>query len=220
MNSESPSPMTLLFTFKFIFMVLLVEILRHLLSTAKKQSTLTMSVSQAIRFRHLINQLSIQEKQTLILQLLNKPNDIITKSLFYCCIHSDNHNDATNVNDMISKIIRKRDKVPIDPPQFKLDMIPKALIGHIASFSNQSDYANLSIANRSVFLGCNSPNMLQKLQLHQEHQCSNIKLDLYPSIKYFEFSLQQFDEFRISTPTALPLFNQLNEFIDGNLIDL
>ena len=177
-----------------------------------------MSANEAIRFRYLTNQLSKQEKQSLIFQLLNKPHDIITKALFQFFIN--NQTEAQNVNSLISKIIRKREKVQVDPPQFKLDMIPKALIGHIASFTNQSDYANLSNTNRSVYLGCNTPNMLQTLHLHKDYQYSSIKLESYPSIKYFEFGLKHFHKFRISSTTQ-PLFNQLNELsISGKHADV
>ena len=41
-----------------------------------------MSVVEAVRFKSLSNQLSKNEKQKFILKLLNKPNDIITESLF------------------------------------------------------------------------------------------------------------------------------------------
>ena len=66
-----------------------------------------MFVSEVVRFNYL-NQLSKQEKQALILKLLNNPNDIITKSLFKH--FSDNQKHAKNVNHMISKIIRKETK--------------------------------------------------------------------------------------------------------------
>ena len=167
-----------------------------------------MSVKEAVRFSYLSNQLSKSEQQIFILQLLNKPNNVITKSLTKYFI--DNLNDAESANHIISAIIRKREDITFEPQQFKLDTIPQQLIGHIASFADQYSYTKLSIASRSVYLGCNSPNMLQRLYLYQDNHWKNIKLTLYPSTKCIAFLLDKFDTLS-SSATTTPIFNQLNE---------
>ena len=169
-----------------------------------------MSTKEAIRFKYLHNQLSTSEKQQFMLQLIDQQNDIATRALFKYFIW--NHNEAENVNNMISTIIRKREKIPNEEQQFKLDMIPKPLIGHIASFSYQSDYANLcrSRTNRNIYLGCNTPNMLQHLELYQKHQCLNIKPKFYPSIKHLTYVVNNWMlHGRLLSRRSQPIFNQL-----------
>ena len=194
-----------------------------------------MSVLEAVRFRYLANQLSKSEKLDCIIQLINEPDEIITTALFKHFVY--NETDAKNVNDMISTIIRKRDEILDEPQEHKLDMIPSPLIAHIGSFLNQWDYIDLSKSNRSIYLGCNEPNMMQQLRLYDDHECSNIKLKLYPSIKYFHLELQHFN--KLSPPTTSKcIFNQLDglklcgdednivnnetleQFIDNNFFNL
>ena len=167
----------------------------------------SMTTKKAVRFNNLLNQLSESEKQIFISQLLvlNKSNSIIAKALTQCFIYLPNQ--APNVNNIISTIIRNREKIPIETQQYKLDMIPKALIGHISSFAVQRDFSNLSIINRSVYLGCNEPNMLHKLWLSRNEQYLNIKLELYPSVKYLGFGLEEFNQLLSKSPQ--PIFNRL-----------
>ena len=50
--------------------------------------------------------------------------------------------------------------------------------------------------------------MLQHLELYRDHQCSNIKLELYPSLKNLELEFQHFN--KLSLPSTSVLFNQLD----------
>ena len=190
--------------------------------------------AEAVRFRYLSNQLSKPEKQQFTTQLLSlsESNNLITKALFSHFIQHPN--EATTVNNIISTIIRKREKIDDEPPpQHRLDTIPKALIGHIASFTLQREYTRLSVANRSIYLGCNTPNMLQRLKLYQGHRCLNVKLQLYQSIRYFGFRLEHFHKLSLSSITA-HIFKHLdgirisgkngnnkifNQFLENNFID-
>ena len=55
----------------------------------------------------------------------------------------------------------------------------KELLGIIASYLSQWDYADFSICNRKLYLSCNTPNLLQTLYLYSLNSCVEIKLKLY-----------------------------------------
>ena len=64
------------------------------------------SVKEAVRFNHLLNQLSDMEKQQLIAQLSSRSNDITKLFTNLLCNYFMNHpNDAPDANEIISTII-------------------------------------------------------------------------------------------------------------------
>ena len=77
-----------------------------------------------------------------------------------------------------------------------MDDLPPPLIGHIACNLSQTDYINLSKCNRSTYVGCNTPNMLQKLDLLHSNvdDYSTIKLSNYPQIKRLYIKLPKFPQ--------------------------
>ena len=175
-----------------------------------------MSVKEAVRFKYLVHQLSKNEMQNLMIKLLNEQSNIISASLFQYFVN--HQNIAANVNNIISDTIRQRDEnkkispthqnQPIIESIHKLDQIPKPLIGHISSFLDQWDYFDLSITNSSIYLGCNTPNMLQELKLYDIDNFTNIYLPIYSSIKRLEIEMQHFHQ--TSSISHQPLFNELN----------
>ena len=48
-----------------------------------------------------------------------------------------------------------------------MELLPSAIIGEIASYLNQKNYASLSKTNRSVYIGCSEPVTLRKLNLNK-----------------------------------------------------
>ena len=81
-------------------------------------------------------------KQALISHLLNKQDKIIIKSLFKHFVQDAI--DAKHVNEMIAKIIRKREKIiHQEPIQHRLDTIPEVSIAYIGSFLDPHNYNNL-----------------------------------------------------------------------------
>ncbi len=79
----------------------------------------------------------------------------------------------------------------------KLDSIPKSLIGVIASFLNQKNYINFSKCNRYIYLGCNTPNLMQELNLYEIN--ASVNLCLYPSIKHFKLNFNKVSKLMINT---------------------
>eukprot|EP01084_Bolivina_argentea_P081342 147302_1 len=126
-----------------------------------------MSVCKAIQFRHLSSQLTEFETKHFLTKVINNHSDTINKALFLFCIKSSNNEDVDTFNNLLTKIIRSRKKKPktITTQNIKLHTLPKQLIGVISSFLNQYDYINFSKSNRFIFIGCNTPNLLQELNL-------------------------------------------------------
>eukprot|EP01083_Nonionella_stella_P172328 591068_1 len=146
-----------------------------------------MSLSKAIQFRHLIAQLTQQEHIQFVSNLLNTHNDIILTSLFEYLAQSHRIHQANAFNESLTDIIqsRKEKPKPIPTTNVTLSQFPRAIIGHLASFLNQSDYNHFGMSNRFIYLGCNSPNMLQELDLSpfDVAQYSSINLSSFPSVK-------------------------------------
>ena len=90
-----------------------------------------MALRDAIKFKYLIDQLTKQELNGFLVQLLNQSKDTIITALFEH--FANNTSKAQHFNDKISTIIRKRKpksklmEVPI--AKNKLDTIPTTLIG-------------------------------------------------------------------------------------------
>ena len=67
-------------------------------------------------------------------------------------------------NKIISTIIRSRETDTHHEEENKrLDRLPKRIIGVCASYLDQMSYAALEATNRSCYLGCNDPNMLNEV---------------------------------------------------------
>eukprot|EP01084_Bolivina_argentea_P081343 147303_1 len=127
-----------------------------------------MTLCKAIQFRHLLSQLTTIETKQFINQLTHdSSNNIINNALFQFCKKSSNNEQTDTINNLLTKIIRSRKKKPktITTQNIKLHTLPKQLIGVISSFLNQYDYINFSKSNRFIFIGCNTPNLLQELNL-------------------------------------------------------
>ena len=112
-----------------------------------------------------------------------------------------------NINDVLSKIIASRKKKPntdSTKSNLKIDRIPNQLIGAIASYMQQKDYINFSKSNRSVYLGCNTPNLMQELDLLNVSDYSSINLSSYRFVKVFRFQLYLFNAFEFNQKNVLP----------------
>eukprot|EP01083_Nonionella_stella_P315670 1140917_1 len=146
-----------------------------------------MSLSKAIQFRHLTAQLTQQEHIQFLSNLLDTHTDIILTSLFEYLAQSHRIHQANAFNESLTDIIqsRKEKPKPIPTTNVTLSQFPRAIIGHLASFLNQSDYNHFGMSNRFIYLGCNSPNMLQELDLSpfDVAQYSSINLSSFPSVK-------------------------------------
>eukprot|EP01084_Bolivina_argentea_P127162 224950_1 len=170
-----------------------------------------MQLNKAIKFRYLSAQLTVTEHRHFIHKLLDYNTNIINSALFYQILNQsiNNSTQSDHINTLVSNIIlsRKKKSKPHTTQTIKLDLIPKSLIGVTASFLEQSDYINFSKSNRIIFIGCNSPNLLQQLDLRKIRNYNSINLSSFPSTKKLSFHLKKFDQF----PHAytLPAINEL-----------
>eukprot|EP01083_Nonionella_stella_P079257 217299_1 len=176
-----------------------------------------MALCKAISFRFLDAQLTKPERNHFLFKLQDINANIIGNALFHYIMHlsPNNLSDADNMNDLMSNIIlsrkkeqNKNDVVFANSSQIKLDRIPKRLVGEISSFLHSLDYINLSKTNRFMYMGCNSPNKLQELQLTNIFHYSGINLQLYPSIRHLALNLQRFNQL-MPQITRVPVLNEL-----------
>ena len=69
-----------------------------------------------------------------------------------------------SVINIINKIIRTRAK-PISNSVCEIDSLPSSLIGEITSCLHQQEHIRFSKSNRTIYIGCNSPNTMKTLNL-------------------------------------------------------
>eukprot|EP01083_Nonionella_stella_P161150 527481_1 len=143
-----------------------------------------MSLKQAVAFRDLISQLTHDECVGFLSKLVHSQMDMIVTSLFDHFAKTNHATQVNAVNQSLSDIIesRKPKLKTISTANMSLSQLPTAIIGHTASFLTQRNYFDLSASNRSIYLGCYSPNLLHELQL-SELDYSSINLQLFPSVK-------------------------------------
>ena len=138
-------------------------------------------LTQAVEFRSLAAQLTDQEVQTFITNLAQSDPELIIQSLFSGFIHQTNRsNDPQNdrCNDMISNIIQSRDDKSAKQDDIKFNTLPRRLVGRCASYLDHKSYSALSVCNRSAFLGCTTPIMVEELDLHYQSDSDYKQLDL------------------------------------------
>ena len=171
-------------------------------------------LAKAIQFRSLLDQLSKSEFLRLMGTIFDEHRTgLFGSALFNHFVQSANHHnvhDLDYLNSTISTIIRSRKSKPkkIATDNANLDKMPKAIIGHIASWLQQSDYSHFEQANRSIFIGCNAPNMLKALDLRLCVDYSSINLSKFHSLRYLKIDIDKFDQFPLATNGTFTL-NQL-----------
>eukprot|EP01083_Nonionella_stella_P166689 558032_1 len=191
-------------------------------------STSVMSMNEAIQFRHLITQLTHQERIGFLSKLVGSHIDMILTCLFKH-LSKSNQTDEVNVfNKQLSDIIQSRkDKpAPLCMQNIKLDQFPRAIIGYTASFLDQDDYIHFSISNRSTYLGCNSPNTLQKLNLENINNYSSINPATFVSLKCLcmdpskaiHFASQRFNQVQTLRLSANNKRGWVQSFFNQNVV--
>eukprot|EP01084_Bolivina_argentea_P019479 36218_1 len=156
-----------------------------------------MSLKQAVRFRNLVTKLTKQETNTFLLKLANNQPELLVAALgnhFKSPLTDESL--VKGVNNNISEIITIRESSNANdndssPSILNLHTITEVLISHISSFLYQYEYANLCKVNRSIFIGCHSPNNLQEINFRTEWQKNYFPFNykLYTSIKSLSFDL-------------------------------
>eukprot|EP01083_Nonionella_stella_P064102 166793_1 len=145
-----------------------------------------MSLTKVIRFRHLMSQLTHEERVRFLSKLLDSHDHlhILLESLFRF-MNLMSTNDVDSFTKSLSDIIQSRTEKPIaiSSTNIQLHQFPRAIIGHTASFLEQREYVAFNLSNRSIYLGCNLPNQLQKLDLLHFNRYQSIDVTSFPSAK-------------------------------------
>ena len=158
---------------------------------------MTANLASSIKFRSLLSQLSKDEYLTFMSKIFDQ-NQIewIGTSLFNYFMKSDtasnqNRLGVVGVNDILSSIIQSRqpNTDSTSPSKPNLDTLPRAIIGHAASFLDQKAYHRMEQTTRAVFIGCNAPNMLKQLDTSHIGDYSQIRLDKYESVETLTLDL-------------------------------
>eukprot|EP01083_Nonionella_stella_P090396 252552_1 len=170
-----------------------------------------MPLNQAIEFQHLISQLTDLERIQFLSTLIHSHVDTVLSSLFQHLVNPNQINKVNEFNQSISAIIqsRKEKPKPLCMRNIKLQQFPRAIIGYTASFLNQYDYVDFSLSNRSVYLGCNSPNTLQTLSLDKPKDFSSLNVTSLPSITYLSVDLTTAIESQHMFRFDVPKFSQV-----------
>ena len=142
-----------------------------------------MSLVRAIDFSHLAAQLTIEETSRITKDVLESNPQFIIELLSTWFIKQSGSERSNRLSsqciERISAIIRSRqsDGTEVTEPDTALDTLPRHIIGHCSSFLDQNSYKELSLCNRSIYLGANSPIMLQELNIDYPWK-SSLPVDL------------------------------------------
>eukprot|EP01084_Bolivina_argentea_P200558 342948_1 len=118
----------------------------------------------------------------------------------------------------IQQIIESRKTKPKSIRSYGLTMqsLPSELIGHLASYLKFKDYRSFSSVNRMIYIGSNSPNTLQRLNLRQVNDYSEILLAKYSHLKHLSMRLTAFGSCLLPS-TGETVCNRLQQLVlDGN----
>eukprot|EP01083_Nonionella_stella_P154491 497853_1 len=112
-------------------------------------------------------------------------SNVILSAILQYVLRSNQIDEVPHFNELVSNIIRSREGKPkqLAPKDMKLHEFPRPVIGYIASFLYHWDYIDFSMTNRSIYLGCNSPNVLQELSLRKVKDYSDVCFASFPSVK-------------------------------------
>ena len=129
-----------------------------------------------------------QEVQTFISQLAKSDPQLIIQLLFSRFIHQTNKGNDPQIercNEIICDIIQSRDDKNIKQYETKLNTLPRHLIGRCASYLDYRSHTVLSVCNRSIYLGCTTPIMVEELYLDYWSAADHEQLDLsmFPFVK-------------------------------------
>ena len=132
-----------------------------------------MSLAPAVEFRWLAAQLTDTETKLFITNFAACNPQLIIQALATLFINQSKEQNTADpmipINDQcnktISTIIQSRDSDDADIKLFKLDSMPRRLIGHCASFLDQNSYGNVSLCNRAVYLGCSTLSKLTEISV-------------------------------------------------------
>eukprot|EP01083_Nonionella_stella_P169569 575302_1 len=158
------------------------------------------SLAEVIRFRSSVDKLTDTEFNRFIMMLMQKcGRDILITSLFTMFTSACNRSSDTldTTLNIIKQIIesRKTKPKPVNSYAITMKSLPSELIGNLASYLTFTEYRAFQTLNRTIYVGCNTPNTLLRLDLTKINDYSMINLAKYPHLRHLSMKLNAFDSF-------------------------
>ena len=154
----------------------------------------------SIKFRILVKQLDDDEFDAFLSRLWRRNG----KDAVLQLLRPNAENNSIPQNELrqiTSTIITERDPPRRHPRPTAASILetPSQLIGVIASFLDLADYISFSSTNRKMFVDCNSPNRLTRLDLVQFPVIDpSFCLKDYPKLRFLRVNLHQMPSLNIS----------------------
>ena len=153
----------------------------------------------SIKFRILVKQLDDDEFDTFLSRLWRRNGkDAVLQLLRPNALN--NNIPQKELIQVTSIIITERGppRRHMQPKTANIVETPSQLIGEIASFLDYSDYISFSSTNRKMFVDCNSPNRLTKLDLVQFPVIDpSFCLKDHPKLRFLRVNLHQMPSLNI-----------------------
>ena len=147
-----------------------------------------MALVPAIEFRNLWAQLSAKETLKFTIHLIVSHPHLLIELLSYRFINQSKRSTEDPLHShcigAISSIILSRDKSDTKSDVAKFDALPLRIIGLCSAYLDQKSNRRLSVCSRSIYLGANSPVMLQHFDLEYafKFNCPPVDISLFPMV--------------------------------------
>ena len=142
----------------------------------------SMALTLAVEFRALLAQLTAEETSTFIDDLVVSNPQLVIQLLSERFINQSNTGtkDPLDIHCIasISTIIQSREENSSVTNKAAFDLLPLRIIGLCSSFLDQTSYKELSVCNRSTYLGCNTPIMLREIKIEYSYDSNQFPVDL------------------------------------------
>eukprot|EP01083_Nonionella_stella_P310154 1100884_1 len=111
---------------------------------------------------------------------------------------------------------RKYKPDTLSQTQTTIHSLSPELIGELSSYLCLKDNCAFGVVNRAIYIGCNTPNTLRKMDLTAVNDYSVISLRKYPHLQCLAVTLNQFHQLLLPTG-GTTVCNHLQELtIEGN----
>ena len=178
-------------------------------STSKMSKSNMSTTDKLVKFQYLVHKLTDSEVNQFSVSLVARlgRNAILSPFCNQFYVKPTKNNDITQIDcamDIVNGIIMSRSKSISNhsSTKIKLDTLPTSIIGEIASYFYQKQYISFSQCNRSIYIGCNSPNTLRRLDLERIKDYSCIKLQKYSQLRELKVKLSKFHQLSSSANGA------------------
>ena len=142
------------------------------------------SLVNQVRFVHMADQMKPKEFHKFLSIVTQTCGRAFILTALFNYFKSIDDDQLNKVVDSASDILRSRkQKGEKKVDKQSMSALDNDMIGSIASYLNQTEYARFSISCRAILISCNSPNTLRKMDLLSKITYPAIKPDCFPGLK-------------------------------------